>query len=254
MTENKTNQLLCYLVNNIIDLTYYTYNNINIKTSTDEKIKYIKEIQNFQFLVDVDFSQSRLLAKKILKFMVYHNNLDKINYFNNLNNVNSQNKNNIQIQNKHLEISNYLNKLNSVKFYDLTNYTILYQTLTNIVYGFDTIYLQAFDIYKYTLVDKYSYDVNESDIKNIISDIDEFIDLIETNLNLNLKTNLAENLASGTYQKYTIAMNLLDNDYIGTINNQLIESMVIYGMPLNKYFDNFTDINVNSISERLIYY
>ena len=49
MTENKINQLLCYLVNNIIDLTYYSYNNINIKHLLKKKLSILMKYKIFNF-------------------------------------------------------------------------------------------------------------------------------------------------------------------------------------------------------------
>jgi hypothetical protein len=172
--------------------------------------------------------------------MVYHNILIHIK--------------NINSNDKYTQIFNYLKELNSVKYYDLDNYPLLYQTLTNIVYDFDTIYWQAYYIYQFILNNQDFDNINELEIQEIINNLDNFIDYIDSNLSDAERFNISEKLVSKTYQKYVLPMNLIDKEHIGIIDNNLIESMVIFGKPLKDYFDNFTDININVFGDTFDYY
>ncbi len=49
-------------------------------------------------------------------------------------------------------------------------------------------------------------------------------------------------------------MKLIDEEHIGTIDNELIESMVIFGKSLKDYFNAFTDVNINSLANAFEYY
>ena len=234
---NSINILLYYLVNDIINNTYYQCNGEKSITSIHDKINHINRIE---YLIKDDYNRSRIIAKKILKFMVYHNILIHIK--------------NINSNDKYTQIFNYLKELNSVKYYDFDNYPLLYQTLTNIVYDFDTIYWQAYYIYQFILNNQDFDNINELEIQEIINNLDNFIDYIDSNLSDAERFNISEKLVSKTYQKYVLPMNLIDKEHIGIIDNNLIESMVIFGKPLKDYFDNFTDININVFGDTFDYY
>ena len=172
--------------------------------------------------------------------MVYHNKLIHIK--------------NINSNDKYTQIFNYLKELNSVKYYDFDNCPLLYQTLTNIVYDFDKIYSQAYYIYQFILNNQDFDNINELEIQEIINNLDNFINYIDSNLSDEERFNISEKLVSKTYQKYVLPMNLIDKEHIGIIDNNLIESMVIFGKPLKDYFDNFTDININVFGDTFDYY
>lgn len=240
--KNNINQLLSYLVNDIIDNTYFKYHSKKEYISIDEKMEKINKIDDFKFLIKDDFNKSRKTAKKILKFMIYYSNL---NQFNNMESESKQ---------KYEQIFNYLKELNSVKFYDSDNYPLLYQTLTNIVYDFDFNYSQAYYIFKFILKNEYFVNTNESEVQVILNELDYYNVYIDSNLSEEERFNISEKLVSKTYQKYVLPMKLIDEEHIGTIDNELIDSMVIFGKPLKDYFNAFTDVNINSYTNTFEYY